>query len=36
MMNGAVVARALMPIMWDMLIRQARSAGITPSVGGAR
>jgi len=29
-LNGAVVARALVPILYDMLIKTARSTGITP------
>jgi len=29
-LNGAVVARALVPILYDMLVRTARSAGVTP------
>lgn len=29
-LNGAVVARALVPILYDMLIRTARSTGVMP------
>lgn len=29
-LNGAVVARALVPILYDMLVRTARSSGIIP------